>query len=319
MHDIVKQIKEKGYHLGFLEVGICGAENLNEEEDLLKNWLDRGYQGSMNWMERTREIRGDPKHFFPEAKSIIIVADNYFRSEEPVLRPVHEGNISIYARGRDYHKVLKNKLKTLLCFIQELMPDAEGRVCVDSFPIMEKPLAVRAGIGWIGKHTSLIIKGKGSYFFLGEILLSKELPNDEPLIADYCGSCDKCQVACPTEAINQAYVLDSNRCISYLTIEHDADIDPSLQQKMGNWIFGCDICQETCPWNRFSVDTEESEYSSGIPADFLKLESLKKLTREDYDRVFAGTPVKRTGFDNFKRNVKIALKNNDKVRSRPQT
>jgi epoxyqueuosine reductase len=318
MDAIAKQIKEEAYQLGFLEVGICGAATLSEEEDLLENWLDQGYQGSMNWMERTREMRGNPKHFFPEAKSIIVVADNYFRSEEPVLKPEHEGNISIYARGRDYHKVLKKKLKSLLSFVRELIPDAEGRICVDSFPIMEKPLAVRAGIGWIGKHTNLIIKGKGSYFFLGEILLSKELPHDEPLTADFCGSCDKCQVACPTDALSQAYVLDSNKCISYLTIEHDGDIDLSLQQKMGNWIFGCDICQEVCPWNRFSADTEELEYSSATPADFLKLQNLIKLTREDYDRIFAGTPVKRTGFNNFKRNAKIALKNGDKTKSQLQ-
>lgn len=317
MREITKQIKEKAYHLGFLEVGICDAESLNEETDLFKYWLDCGFQGSMNWMDRTRGIRGDAKHFFPEAKSIIILADNYFRSDEPVLKPPHEGNISIYARGRDYHRVLKKKLGTLLSFIEELIPDAEGRICVDSFPIMEKPLAVKAGIGWIGKHTNLIIKGKGSYFFLGEILLSKELLHDEPLTADYCGSCDKCQVACPTEALNQAYVLDSNKCISYLTIEHDDAIDFSLQQRMGNWIFGCDICQQVCPWNGFSADTEELGYSSRIPADFLKLENLVKLTPDDYDRVFSGTPVKRTGFDNFKRNVAIALKNSEQVKSQP--
>lgn len=315
MPEITKQIKEKAYRLGFLEVGICGAETLTDEESLLHDWLDHGYQGSMNWMERTREIRGHPRHYFPEAKSIIVVADNYFRSGESVLKPVQEGNISIYARGRDYHKVLKRKLKTLLDFIQELMPDAKGRICVDSFPIMEKPLAVRAGIGWIGKHTNLIIKGQGSYFFLGEILLSKKLPDDEPLTADYCGSCDKCQVACPTGALDKAYVLDSNKCISYLTIEHDGAIEPSLQPEMGNWIFGCDICQEVCPWNRFSTNTEESEYSSTIPADFIKLENLMKLTRDDYDRVFAGMPVKRSGFDNFKRNINIALQNRDKAES----
>jgi epoxyqueuosine reductase len=313
MHDIAKQIKDKAYHLGFLEVGICGAEPLNKERELLKKWLDLGYQGSMDWMERTREVRGDPKHFFPEAKSIVIVADNYFRSPRP--NPTHDADISIYARGRDYHKVLKNKLRLLLAFIRELMPDSKGRICVDSFPIMEKPLAMRAGIGWIGKHTNLIIKGKGSYFFLGEILLSKELPHDELLTTDYCGSCDKCQVACPTDALNQAYVLDSNKCISYLTIEHDDKIDFSLQEKMENWIFGCDICQEVCPWNRFSTNTEESNYSSKIPDDFLKLENLVELTREDYNRVFDGTPVKRSGFDNFKRNVKIAQRNSQREKS----
>jgi epoxyqueuosine reductase len=317
MHDITQQIKEKAYHLGFLEVGICSAETLSNETELLNQWLDLECQGTMDWMVRTREIRGNPRHFFQETKSIIVVADNYFRPDESVIKPTDEGNISIYARGRDYHKILRNKLKLLLVYIQELIPDAKGRICVDSFPIMEKPLAVRAGIGWIGKHTNLIIKGKGSYFFLGEILLSKELPHDEPLTADYCGNCNKCQIACPTDALNQAYVLDSNKCISYLTIEHDGEIDSSLRDRMENWIFGCDICQEICPWNRFSANTGEPEYSSKIPAYFLKLENLIELTREDYDRLFEGTPVKRSGFDNFKRNVRIALENSHKKSVKP--
>lgn len=317
MQDIVQKIKDKAYHLGFLEVAICSAETLSKEKELLNQWLDLGYQGTMDWIVRTREIRGNPRHFFPEAKSVLVVADNYFRQDESVIKPAHEGSISLYARGRDYHKVLRNKLKLLLQYIQELMPEAKGKICVDSFPIMEKSLAVRAGIGWIGKHTNLIIKGKGSYFFIGEILLSKELPHDEPLTEDYCGNCNKCQIACPTDALNQAYVLDSNKCISYITIEHNGKIDLSLQEKMENWIFGCDVCQEVCPWNRFSANTGDAEYSSRIPNDSINLENLIELTREDYDRLFEGTPVKRSGFGNFKRNVRIALKNSHKKSFNP--
>jgi epoxyqueuosine reductase len=177
---------------------------------------------------------------------------------------------------------------------------------------MEKPLAVKAGIGWIGKHTNLIIKAKGSYFFLGEILLSEKLPADDQLIEDYCGSCDKCQQACPTGALDQAYVLDSNECISYLTIEHKKEIDAALQAKMSNWIFGCDICQEVCPWNRFSQDAGEADYASRFSQNFLNLENLEKLTKDEFANAFAGTPVMRAGYDNFMRNVYIAIRNRDK-------
>lgn len=309
MQKETEQIKAKAYQLGFLEIGICDAKPLDKEQKLLENWLSIGYEGTMNWMRRTQKARTNPQTFFPEAKSIIVVAHNYFRANEPISKPSSQGNISIYARGRDYHKVLRTKLKQLRNFVHELLPDAKSRICVDSFPIMEKPLAVKAGIGWIGKHTNLIIKGKGSYFFLGEILLSKELQIDDLLTTDYCGTCNKCQVACPTNALDQPYILDSNKCISYLTIEHDDKIDPELQMKMGNWIFGCDICQEVCPWNLFSKDTEEPDYSFRFSEELLNLDNLKKLTKEKFNEIFTGTPVKRTGYDNFIRNVKIAIKN----------
>lgn len=311
MHEIVRQIKDKAHQLGFMQVGICDAEPLTEEENRLNTWLNWGYQGSMEWMARTKSQRSAPASYFPEAKSIVIVAHNYFRTNESVYVPSNQGNISIYARGRDYHKVLKKKLKELLDKIQALLPDSKGRICVDSFPIMEKPAAVKAGIGWIGKHSNLIIKGKGSYFFLGEILLSQKLPPDDRLTEDYCGSCDKCQQACPTDALNQPYVLDSNKCISYLTIEHDGEIDAGLQEKMGNWIFGCDICQEVCPWNSFSRNTPESDYASRILEDFMDLENLKGLTKDEFTNAFASTPVMRAGYDNFMRNVMIAIRNRD--------
>lgn len=309
MQKETEQIKTKAYQLGFLEIGICDAEPLDKERKLLDNWLGMRYEGSMNWMKGTQKERTNLQSYFPEAKSVIVVAHNYFRANESIYKPSHEGNISIYARGRDYHKVLRKKLEQLRNFIHGLLPDIKSRICLDSFPIMEKPLAAKAGIGWIGKHTNLIIKGKGSYFFLGEILLSKELPSDDPLTADYCGTCNKCQVACPTNALDQPYVLDSNKCISYLTIEHDDDIDPELQPKMGNWIFGCDICQEVCPWNRFSSDTDERDYSNRFSEELLNLNNLQQLTKDEFNEIFNGTPVKRTGYDNFMRNVKIALKN----------
>ena len=312
MKEITERIKEKAYSLGFFKVGICNTEPLDSEQKLLEDWLSRGYNGTMDWIRNTQRERSNPKSFFPEAKSIIVIAHNYYRSNEPISRSPQEGNISIYARGRDYHKVIRKKLIQLIEFIQQLLPEVKSKICVDSFPIMEKPIAVKAGIGWIGKHTNLIIKGEGSYFFLGEILLTEKLPTDEILTTDFCGTCNKCQIACPTGALDQAYVLDSNKCISYLTIEHDNDINQDLQSRMGNWIFGCDICQEVCPWNSFIEDTNESDYYSRFSDDFLNLNTLSKLDQDEFDTIFNGTPVKRAGYKNFMRNIEIALANKNR-------
>lgn len=311
METIVEHIKHKARELGFSETAICDAEPLQDPGQRLLEWLGRGYQGTMDWMSRTRAERAAPRSFFPEAQSIIVVAHNYFRENEPVLRPERQGNISIYARGRDYHKVLRKKLHSLLGYIQTLLPETRGRICVDSFPLLEKPLAVKAGIGWIGKHTNLIIKKKGSYFFLGEILLSAKLPPDPPLAADYCGTCNRCQVACPTGALDEAYVLDARRCISYLNIEHRGEIEPRFHEGMGNWIFGCDICQAVCPWNRFSAHTGERDFDNRLPDEWFDLKQLAQMSEKEFRNWFAGTPVLRTGYANFKRNVQIALKNRE--------
>jgi len=315
MRNSVEQIKQKGRKLGFAEIAICDAEPLDEAGERLLAWLNREYQGTMGWMLRTRKERAEPKSFFPEVQSVIVVAYNYFRENEAVLRPANEGNISIYARGRDYHKVLKKKLRQLLEYIQTLFPEAKGRICVDSFPIMEKALAVKSGIGWIGKHTNLIIKQKGSYFFLGEILLSVELPVDEPLFTEYCGTCNRCQIACPTVALEEAFVLDARRCISYLTIEHKGEIDPQLQQGMENWVFGCDICQAVCPWNRFSEHTEDREFDNRLPEEWFDLRRLRQMSREEFAALFEGTPVRRAGYEGFMRNVKIAEENRGRLTS----
>lgn len=213
--------------------------------------------------------------------------------------------------GRDYHKVLRKKLRRLLADIQNLLPGTRGRICVDSFPLLEKALAVKSGIGWIGKHTNLIIKPKGSYFFLSEILLSEALPPDPPFSSDYCGSCNRCQTACPTGALDEAFVLDARRCISYLTIEHQGEIDPALQPGMENWVFGCDICQAVCPWNRFSSHCEETDFHNRLPDRMFALEELQQLSEAAFDQLFEGTPVRRAGYQNFRRNVTIAIKNRE--------
>ncbi len=309
MQEIVNQIKEKGKELNFSEIAICDAEPLEDASQLLQTWIGNQFHGTMQWMVRTQTERANPRSYFPQAQSIIVVALNYFRSSEPIQRSAGKGNISIYARGRDYHKVLRKKLKQLLSYIQTWIPEARGRVCVDSFPIMEKPLAVKAGIGWIGKHTNLIIKGKGSYYFLGEILLSEKLPPDEPLTTEYCGTCNRCQVACPTNALDEVFVLDSRKCISYLTIEHEGEIEAELRPGMENWVFGCDICQAVCPWNRFSEDTDEPDFSDRLPEEWFDVNRMSQMTEAEFQQLFEGTPVRRAGYQNFMRNVRIALSN----------
>lgn len=305
--DLAQKIRELALNLGFGAVAFTDCQPLDEAGERLQKWLEAHFHGSMAWMKRTARQRSQPDAFFPEARSIICLAHNYYRQEEP--RAASQGNISLYARGRDYHKVIRKKSKKLLRSIQELEPQTRGRICVDSFPLMEKPLAVKAGLGWIGKHTNLIIKGKGSYFFLSEILLNIELPADPPFAADHCGSCNRCQVACPTDALDTAYLLDASRCISYLTIEHDDAIKPALAGNMENWIFGCDICQDVCPWTRFSSECEESDFQDRLPEAWRDLDHLANMSEEQFDLLFAGTPVRRTGYRNFLRNVRIARRN----------
>ncbi len=309
MQEIAEKIKQEALSQGFAAVGFCDAEPLTDASPLLEKWLADQFHGTMEWMARTRHERAAPRSYFPDAQTVIVVALNYYRENEAVLRDSEQGNISIYARGRDYHKVLRKKLKRLLGYVQTLLPEAHGRVCVDSFPVMEKALAVKSGIGWIGKHTNLIIKQKGSYYFLGEILLSEKLPIDAPFSFDHCGNCNRCQVACPTNALDDAYILDARRCISYLTIEHKGDIDSALQNGMENWVFGCDICQAVCPWNRFSTQTEEADFASRIPDEMFDLRRLQKLSENEFLQLFEGTPVRRAGYQNFMRNVNIACGN----------
>lgn len=315
MNQVTEKIKQHGRELGFLAVGICDAEPLEAEGKKLEAWLNRGWHGTMDWMSRTRRERSNPRSYFPGARSVVVAALNYYRENEPVQRRAGEGNISIYARGRDYHKVMRKKLKILLAYIETLLPGVRGRVCVDSFPVMEKPLAVKAGIGWIGKHTNLITKHTGSYFFLGEILLSEALPADPRFRFDHCGTCNRCQVACPTHALDEAYVLDARRCISYLTIEHEGPIAGELAADMENWVFGCDICQAVCPWNRFSTHTAERDFDNRLPDEWYQLDRLKDMTEAQFLQLFEGTPVRRAGYQNFKRNVEIALQDREKAGS----
>ncbi len=307
--ELKERIRRAATALGFDAVGFTTAEPMEEQRALWRWWLKEAYYGTMEWLLESGERRLNPRSYWPQARSVIVVALNYFRSTEPIMRPPGEGNISIYARGRDYHRVIRKKLKRLLQQLQEWVPEAAGRVAVDSFPLAEKPLAVRAGLGWQGKHTNVILKGRGSYFFLGELLVNLPFPPDTPFETDHCGRCTRCIDACPTGAIVEPYVLDARRCISYLTIEHAGSIAPEIADQMGNWVFGCDICQAVCPWNRFASDTQEADFHSRVPDWLWSLDAQETLSEADFLRIFEGTPVRRAGYARWQRNVAIARKN----------
>ena len=240
-------IRETAQDLGFSKLGIAPATTEQQSTNRLNSWLTKGYHSTMYWMEKRADERGDIGKYYPEAKSVISLGLNYFTgnvSPEPDV-----GKISNYAWGDDYHDLIKSRLYQLLGGIKTKFPHINGIACVDTSPIMEKDWAQKAGIGWIGKHTNLITRDYGSWIFLGELLLDAELDYDEPFNDDLCGSCTACLDACPTNAFPEPYVLDSNKCISYLTIEHRGNLPTELEDKLTGWIYGCDICQEVCPWN----------------------------------------------------------------------
>ncbi len=259
-------------------------------------------------MQRHAEKRTDLQRFYPGAQSVICVAHNYYTPHRHSAEK-DTGRISRYAWGKDYHRVMKKKLKGLVSAIKKIEPLFDGRICVDTAPIMEKLWAEQAGLGWQGKHTNLISREIGSWFFLGGIVTTYKLKPDPPA-EDFCGSCTACIDACPTQAIIAPYVLDSRKCISYLTIEMwNEPIEPQLAAKMDNWVFGCDICQDVCPWNRFETETTEEAYRPDPRNIAPKLSDLAKLGESEYKRRFKHSPVSRPGWRNFLRNV-TAVKHN---------
>ncbi|HVF29377.1 MAG TPA: tRNA epoxyqueuosine(34) reductase QueG [Pyrinomonadaceae bacterium] len=299
------RIKQKALELGFNKVGIARAERLADAGERFFGWLDRGYHGGMAWIEREPEKRVDPKQIFPEAQSVISVALNYYTPGH------HEtvGKISRYAWGDDYHDVLKEKLRTLLDWIIAEIPGADGKVCVDTTPIMEKQWAERAGIGWIGKHSNVITQEFGSWVFLGEILLNIDLEPDQPA-ADHCGSCTACLEACPTGAIVEPFVVDSNRCISYATIElRDERLPDNVGENLNGWLYGCDICQDVCPWNRFEKPTGEQGFEPRHGETSLDLDMVESLTPETYAARFRKSAMKRTKLAGLQRNARALRRN----------
>lgn len=301
-------LKEEAARLGFDACGISRAERLDEEARRLESWLNAGKHATMSWMEGHFEKRVDPRELVPGAKSVISVLHNYY---QPVSHPGEStiGKVSRYAWGDDYHDVLKEKLFELYAWLEAQVGSISGRAFVDSAPVMDKAWARRSGLGWQGKHSNLINRQLGSFFFIGELIVDVPLPPDGP-IPDYCGKCTRCIDACPTDAIYQPYVVDANRCISYLTIEHRGDdIPPTLYPGMGNWIFGCDICQDVCPWNKFKHPTEEARFMPHPGITDTELTDWIELDIEEFRRRFKKSPVKRARLEGFLRNARIAAKN----------
>jgi epoxyqueuosine reductase len=299
---LAENIKQRALFEGFNKVGIVGAESLADEGRRLQEWLARGHHGEMRWMARDVHKRIDPREIFPPARSVVVVALNYFTPHQHQQSPA-TGKVSRYAWGDDYHDVVKEKLLSLLAWIKEQEPGVEGKVCVDIQPVMDKAWAVRAGLGWLGKHSNVITPEHGSWVFIGELLLNLELDHDRERIEDHCGTCTLCIEACPTSAITEPYVVDSNKCISYATIELRA---PELPEGMDldGWLYGCDVCQDVCPWNRFEQATSETRFAPREGNVDVELAEILELTPERYAARYRGSAMKRAKLAGLQRNAR---------------
>lgn len=299
--DQIKElIRTKAESIGFLSVGFSKADFLASEEPRLVNWLKAEKQGKMSYMENHFDLRLDPRKLVPGAKTVISLAYNYFPDS---IQRKDTFQISKYAYGKDYHDVVKAKLRLLVSELQHEIGDIEGRVFVDSAPILEKTWAEKSGVGWLGKNGNLIQPKAGSFFFLAEIICDLELEPDGP-IKDYCGSCTRCIDACPTNAIEAPYIVNGSKCISYATIElRDADLPELFRGNMNNWVYGCDICQDVCPWNRFSKPHNETGFQAKDEILSFSKEDWLDLDELTFQSVFKGSAVKRTKFSGLKRNI----------------
>lgn len=294
-------IKTEARKLGFLFCGIAEAGFLEEEAPRLESWLKQNMQGEMHYMENNFDKRLDPRLLVDGAKSVISLGLNYYTEQQQTdpLAP----KISKYAYNIDYHIVIKDKLKKLLQIINENIGDVHGRAFVDSAPVLDKAWAKKAGLGWIGKNTNLINTKKGSFFFLAELIVDIDLEYDIAPTADHCGTCTRCIDACPTEAIVAPYVVDGSRCISYLTIELKNEIPAEFKGKMDNWMFGCDVCQDVCPWNRFSVLHSEPAFEPRNGLLEMSKKDWEEITEDVFQKIFEKSPIKRTKFIGIKRNL----------------
>jgi len=314
---ITTEIEEKARALGFDAVGFLEAAPETARSRNLQHFLEKGHHGDMAWLAREPERRANPTALWPNARGVIVLGMNYAPADAPLANLAHGdiGNISVYARGADYHKFIKNRLKQLAGWLATHF-DCEVKVFVDTAPVMEKPLAEKGGIGWQGKHSNLVSKQFGSWLFLGEILTTLSFPQDPPG-NDHCGTCRACLTACPTNAFPRPYELDARRCISYLTIEHKGIIPHEFREAMGNRIYGCDDCLAVCPWNKFARQTKTLAFLPRTDLMAPKLVELAALDEAAFRQHFAGTPIKRVGWVRFLRNVLIALGNSGDAKSIP--
>jgi len=296
-------IKDKCRRLGFDFCGIARAEKLDDDARRLEGWLSKGMNGNMQYMENYFDLRTDPTRLVPGAKSVITLLINYFphQQQNPTVP-----KIAKYAFGNDYHEVIRGKLKELLAMMKEEIGEINGRGFVDSAPVLERSWATKSGLGWIGKNGNLINKQSGSFFFIATLIVDVELVYDDPFAKDYCGNCRRCIEACPTDAILENKVIDGSKCISYFTIElKDALLPDHLKNEFSNWMFGCDVCQDVCPWNRFSKPHNETQFTPLPQVLNFTTSDWEDLTEESFKQIFKNSPLKRRKFEGIKRNLKF--------------
>ncbi|MGR3322720.1 MAG: tRNA epoxyqueuosine(34) reductase QueG [Pseudooceanicola sp.] len=317
--ELKKKLVAQALEEGFSACRVCRPGDVPEVPARLGHFLAEGRHGQMGWMERRAEWRGDPSALWPEARSVIMLAESYTPQSDPMagLSEPEHGVISAYAQGSDYHDLVKKRLKRLARWlIAEAGPETEVKVFVDTAPVPEKALAQAAGLGWQGKHTNLLGRDLGNWVFLGSVFTTLELPPDAPE-REHCGSCRRCLDVCPTDAFPAPFQLDARRCISYLTIEHAGPVDEALRPALGNRIYGCDDCLAVCPWNKFAVEAREMRYRPRAGNDLPALEELARLDDAGFRARFSGSPIKRIGRDRFVRNVLYAIGNSGAPRLRP--
>ena len=304
------KLRTKSEEFGFSKMGICRPTDIPDASGRLAAFVDDGFHGQMGWMAERMNWRGDPAALWSDARSVIMLAELYSPEHDPmdVFETSDAGAISVYAQNKDYHDVVKKRLKRLGRWLIDEVPGTEIKVFVDTAPVMEKPLAQAAGLGWQGKHTNLVSRDLGSWFFLGAIFTTVKLDPD-PAEIDHCGSCRSCLDVCPTDAFPEPYRLDARRCISYLTIEHKGPIDLELRDGLGTHIYGCDDCLAACPWNKFAKSASEIKYAAREDLIAPKLAELVILDDTQFRQKFSGSPIKRIGRDRFIRNVLYAIGN----------
>ena len=295
-------IKDEAIRLGFYSVGVAKAEFLEEDARRLEMWLNNGFHGKMQYMENHFDLRTDPRKLVPEARSVITLLLNYFPSEQ---QKIDAPKIAKYAWGTDYHYVIREKLNQILDYIRQNIGEVNGRGFVDSAPVLERSWAMRSGLGWIGKNANLLTKQSGSFLFIATLITDLELPADAPFATDHCGTCTRCIDACPTQAILAPTVVDGSKCISYLTIElKDAMIPHEFHNKMEGWAFGCDVCQDVCPWNRFSKPNNELNFKPIPEILNLSTKEWEEMSEEAFRKTFKNSPLKRAKWQGVQRNIK---------------
>ena len=294
-------IKQQAKHLGFLSCGISKAEFLEEEAPRLEKWLNQNMHGEMRYMENHFDKRLDPTLLVEGSKSVVSLLLNYYPDQE---QTIDSYKLSKYAYGTDYHFVIKDKLKLLLAFIQEEIGEVHGRAFVDSAPVLDKAWAAKSGLGWIGKHSNLLTQKVGSFYFIAELIIDLELDYDTP-VTDHCGTCTACIDACPTEAIVEPYVVDGSKCISYFTIELKDNLPSDMKGQFKDWMFGCDVCQDVCPWNRFSKPHQEPLFNPHPELLSMTKKDWEEITEDTFRKVFKNSAVKRTKFSGLTRNIEF--------------